>query len=381
MDRPLRGSFGQVTAVLALASLAVAGGVRSARALPAFTRSTGLACAGCHTDGARLNARGMRFLAQGYRWRGEGGVAARPSASVLGLAGLGVGDRDTRGVPDATPQRERASMLEAHVLGTAGRGWSWHLAQRVGTTAGTLETRIAELRYDLGDADAGWGVHAGRFEAGLPFLAQSRRPTLAPYRTAVSFMAEGVELSGSRGVWSGSAGVTEDHRTPAPGTRITGFGAHLQDPYFWIAAGGERLAIGGRMWFDREDSDLPFHTWLQHMQHEVAAHARLGRVELTPAYVLDRYDDRPAAELHDKHHMGMLEVAAPLDPSGRWWLAGRIEHEYRPLTPFTPSTTARRRRWTWRSSPVPRRGWRWSGHAAATTSADRAPSSSTRSCA
>jgi hypothetical protein len=111
---------------------------------------------------------------------------------------------------------------------------------------------------------------------------------------------------------------------------------HLQDTYAWLSRGFGAQQLGVRVWFDRQDSDLPFHTWLQHMQHEVAGCFTIRSLQVIPAYVLDRYDDRPAAELHDKHHDAMLEVVAPLDGARRWLLSGRYEHEYRTGTPYSP---------------------------------------------
>jgi hypothetical protein len=225
-------------------------------------------------------------------------------------------------------------VVELHAAGVSRDRWSWHVDQRVGTTSGTLETPTAWGQLDSRGPE-GVQVRAGRFETGLPFLAASRRTTLAPYLTPVSLDVGGVEMNGARDGWTVAAGLAENHRQLPGGPERMRLLTHLQDTYAWVAHGFAGQRIGARVWFDRQDSNLPFHTWLQHMQHEVAGCFTAGAVQVLPAYVLDRYDDRPAPELHDKHHMALLEVDAPLERDRRWWLSGRVEHEYRTLTPYT----------------------------------------------
>lgn len=313
----------------------------AAHALPLFTHDTGLGCADCHDPVPRLNATGLAFLARGYRMMAGHQVSAgraRPF-SVIASLGYGVIQHDTLGTdPDGRdttrPRRPHESELELHAAGASRDHWSWHVDQRVGTASGTLETSTAWGQLDATER-GGVQIRAGRFEAGLPFLAASRRVQLAPYLTPVSIDVRGVELNGSRDAWTYAAGLAENHRSLPGGGRSLRVLTHMQDSYAWVAREFAGQRVGARVWFDRQDSNLPFHTWLQHMQHEVAACFTAGAVQVVPAYVLDRYDDRPAAELHDKHHMALLEFTAPLERARHWWLSGRIEHEYRTLTPFS----------------------------------------------
>src|SRR5262249_100105 len=81
---------------------------------------------------------------------------------------------------------------------------------------------------------------------------------------------------------------------------------------------------------------LPIHTWLQHVQ--LAMGARLGpeRWSVTPAYVLDRFDDRPAAGVHEHHHGFVFETLGFPDRARLWAVTARYEHDYRVPNPTDP---------------------------------------------
>ena len=312
-------------------------------ALPLFSRRTGLGCDACHDATPRLNARGLEYLAHGYRFVSDPQPAHPRSVPVSAIAsvGYGVARLDSIDTPhvdrDGGDQRERESVVELHTAGSAHGRASWHLQERIGTRTGMLDTPSAWAQLDDLAPGAVLNLRAGRFTTGLPFLVESRRTTLSPYSTPVTLDVRGLELNGTTHAWTYAGGLVENHRAlpddESPAARAF---THLQDTYAWVsrALGAQRLGV--RVWFDRQDSDLPFHTWLQHMQHEVAGSFTIRSLQVIPAYVLDRYDDRPAAELHDKHHDAMLEVVAPVDRARRWLVSGRYEHEYRTGTPFSP---------------------------------------------
>jgi hypothetical protein len=316
---------------------------RPGRALPLFTRQTGLGCDHCHDATPHLNSRGLEYLAHGYRFVSEPLPAHIRTIPVSAVASVGLGfsrldsvdtphpDRDDLGA-----RRERESVVELHTAGAARRA-SWHLQERIGTRSGVLDTPSAWAQVNDLAAHAALNVRAGRFTTGLPFLVDSRRTTLAPYATPVTLDVRGLELNGTGAGWTYAGGLVENHRTlPGGQNPVTRAFTHLQDTYAWVSRGFGGQQLGVRVWFDRQDSDLSFHTWLQHMQHEVAGSFTIRSLQVIPAYVLDRYDDRPAAELHDKHHHAMLEVVAPLDGARRWLVSGRYEHEYRTGTPYSP---------------------------------------------
>jgi hypothetical protein len=90
------------------------------------------------------------------------------------------------------------------------------------------------------------------------------------------------------------------------------------------------------MLFDRQSSNLPYHTWLQHLQATAGGSITTGRTVAVAGYVFDRFDDRPAAGIHDRHQYYLLDVLRPLDRRQRWWVTARYEHEYRTQTVLTP---------------------------------------------
>ena len=65
--------------------------------------------------------------------------------------------------------------------------------------------------------------------------------------------------------------------------------------------------------------------------------ASLGtdRIRFEPAYVLDRFDDRPAAGIHRRHQYAVLQGLALLDGAGTTALSVRFEHDHVTATPFT----------------------------------------------
>ena len=89
------------------------------------------------------------------------------------------------------------------------------------------------------------------------------------------------------------------------------------------------------MLFDRQESNLPWLAWLQHLQAQASALLVVGRFELVPAYSFDRFDDRPAGGLHQRRQTALLEARAPLDHAQRWKLTAFAEHDYTTKTPYS----------------------------------------------
>ena len=83
-----------------------------------------------------------------------------------------------------------------------------------------------------------------------------------------------------------------------------------------------------RMLFDRQDSNLAYLAWLQHLQAQASALLACGRVELVPAYTFDRFDDRPGGGIHQRRQTALLEAHVPLDATERWKLTAFAEHDY-----------------------------------------------------
>jgi hypothetical protein len=260
------------------------------------------------------------------------------------LARVGFVFRSTDTLDVATARRGRHNVsgfgedaLELFSAGAIGEQTSFDLAGAIAADSGTFRTRRAFVRFgDLArPAGTRLDVSAGVFDAEWPFLSDARRTTFHHYLAPVSIAARGIELDGVRATWSGGAGLIDSGREPAndkPGLQTFN---RLEDTYLWTLAGCGPRAVAARVWFDRQDSNLPVHTWLQHVQAMAGASVVTGRFTIVPAYVQDRYDDRPTPGIHDKHHFMMLETLARLGSSDRWAATARYEHEYHTRTPVT----------------------------------------------
>ena len=131
-----------------------------------------------------------------------------------------------------------------------------------------------------------------------PYLALSQAARFQDYLTAESLPARGLELNGVMGGWTYGAGLIESRRAQYSAAAATRAFERLEDPYLWLARDLGAQRVGARMLFDRQDSNLPFHAWLQHLQAQASAVLAVRRLALVPAYTFDRFDDRPAAGLH-----------------------------------------------------------------------------------
>ena len=305
-----------------------------ARTLPLFARGGNNACADCHVAVPRLNARGMRFLQNGDRpLPPETPAPVRLEDWPVSVDGaLDYAVARTESQPGGASSRARigAGSFDRSGLALASAG---ALAPRVSYHADAVVLHgddfleRGRVHFQLDDL-AGHGalnLRVGRFDVDLPWLASSRRTTLRDYLAPVTLDARGLELNGATGAWAWGAGLIGSHRSHD----------RLEDTYLWVTRGTGEARVGARMLFDRQDSNLAFHTWLQHLEAEASACFVIGRVLLIPGYTVDRYDDRPAPELHERHQVGLVEVFTPLDERARWTLTARLEHRVRTATVYT----------------------------------------------
>ena len=213
---------------------------------------------------------------------------------------------------------------------------SFHFQDSLATDAGVVKPATAFVQFDDLMKHGVLNLKVGDFSVEFPYLADSRRTLMPRYLSPVSIPARGFELNGTRASWTCGAGLINSRRNEAndkPGTRTFN---RFEDTYFWIMRDLGRQVVGARMLFDRQDSNLPIHIWLQHLQVHGSALLDFGRLEVIPAYTFDRFDDRPAAGIHDKHQLALIEALALLDREGHWVLTARLEHEYRTGTDLTP---------------------------------------------
>ena len=316
--------------------------------LPTYSRSYGLPCRQCHGTFSGLNREGMRFLQSGHRLS-DAAAPSHPSLQHLSLSVVAdldqeFADADSAIGAGAVRGRDRASetrlgSLGVHAMGTwatwAGHG-SFHVEGRLPTRDGTLVANTAFAQADDLVRRGALNFKAGEYLVQGPYLALSRAARFQDYLTAESVPARGFELNGVSGTWTYGAGMLQSRRAQHTATAATPLFGRLEDPYLWLVRdlGGQR--VGARMLFDRQDSNLPFHAWLQHLQAQASAVLAFRRIALVPAYTFDRFDDRPAAGLHQRRQTALLEARLPLDVAQRWQLTAFAEHDYTTQTRYSP---------------------------------------------
>ena len=312
------------------------------RALPLFSRAYAVACSQCHLAGPRLNAFGMRFLQDGYRMRPAHGEPPAPlprnvPLSVVANAGISLEDVDRLGARRAETAEHpfRRNGVELEAAGNAGGRVTFHLDHGFGNRAGMLERGTGFVQLDDVLRRGALNLKVGAYDADVPYLSSDRRTTLHPYLSPVTLEARGVELNGSSSGLTYAAGLMASHREQDLARLGSSRLNRLEDTYVWLMEDLSGQKLAARMWFDRQDSNLPGHSWLQHLQAEFSSYLDWGRFAVIPAYIQDRFDDRPVFKIHDKRHRGLLEAIAALGPERRWMVTARYEHEYHTRTPFT----------------------------------------------
>ncbi len=334
----------RVIAVVGLAAVAASHALPPpASALPLFERSLGVECASCHDVVPHLNRGGAEFLQRGYRDdEGRGHPiwsAGTAPLSVVGYAGLAVqhtvgnGPGPREGFTTRSTSREE---FQLHGAGALTNTLSFHVEGGFGRVGGSIRSDVAFLQINDVLSRGRANLRIGAFGSEFPFLSDSRRTTLQAYRSPVTLDARGFELNGRSAGWVWATGLIESHRHDASPVNEDKLFKHLQDTYVAITFNHSSTWLAGRMLFDRQDSSLPTLTWMQHLQGTAAGSLAVGPIVVQPAYVFDRFDDRPAAGIHDRHQHYLLEALAPIGTSRRWWLTTRYEHEYRTKTVLSP---------------------------------------------
>jgi hypothetical protein len=315
----------------------------AARSLPLYTRETRLACSHCHVATSQLTAAGAAFERNGDRLGGDAATDGEsPVAvpfSVIATAGPNVIERQRVGA--SAPAAPRAHLLgdhvaELHTLLRPSPLLAFRFEAGVGEPDGRVESDLAYVRVDRPARRGDLDVVAGAFEADLPFLSNRHRTTLSTYLAPVSLDAKGFELEGRASAWAGGAGLISSQRALRDDADVPRALRRLEDTHLWVTYALPGATLGARMLADRQDSSLPSLTWMQHLQAEAGASFGSRRLTFVPAYVFDRFDDRPAAGIHLRHQYYLVEALAPLDAGRRWLLTTRYEHAYTTRTVLTP---------------------------------------------
>jgi len=316
---------------LALVRIAgVAGG------LPMFGGRSGAACSRCHGVTPELNDAGIAFQQRGYREPGEHAGLPRSlrdlPISVVGSAGAGISRPRTfvAGAPEhITTESVTGSSIALHAAGTLTGRLSYHFDLDTVHHEEEIVNHVAFAQFDDVLRNGGLNVRGGRFDAELPFLSSERRTTIRDYLSPVTFQARGFELNGAAAAWTYAAGLIESDRHVTGPNTTARIGDQIEDTYYRVTRDVGGNPVAAQMLFDKQDSDMITHTWLQHIQARLAAQLGPPRWTVTPSYILDRFDDRPAAGIHEHHHYFMLESVTQLDTRRLWSVTARGEYDYR----------------------------------------------------
>ena len=327
--RPLR-RVARLTVPLALGLLVA--GARRAPSLPLFASGADARCDGCHTVVPRLSPAGIAFEERGYR--GEGGAPAHAHAfSIVGGTGLALSHPRPRGAADlhVVPDGEGSGI---HAAGATGH-LTYHVNVAVARAEDEPQVRAAFAQLD-DLAGAPLDLRAGRFDAELPFLSRTGRTTLVPYLAPTSIDARGLELRGRPAGWTWATGLAFSDRRISGGVAPRRIAPPLEDTWLRMTRTIGGGSLGAQFFFDRQDSPLRTLSWVQHLRGTVAASVGGPRLTIVPAYVFDRFDDRPAAGIHERHQFVLLEAVGELDPRGRFSATVRWERDARTRNVIDP---------------------------------------------
>jgi hypothetical protein len=334
------------TALRVMAATAIVAGVmaRSAGALPMFTAGAESSCARCHDTMPHLNRAGCDYLRGGDRSAelasDHGSRAGTIPLSVIGVVGVsrspGMPGRSFIQGSELSPRDRVGGAVWGRTVMPLSSRIAFHGEAGFDRAGAALSSHEAFLEWDRRPGTPGWSARAGWFSVEAPFLSAWRRALVQPFTSPVGLEARGVGFGYAQGGWNASTGLIESHRQQTGRSIDDRVFEHLQDSFLAIGLDDGRQQWFARMLFDRQDSTLPTLTWMQHLQAMGAGQFHAGRLTLIPAYVFDRFDDRPAAGVHDRHQYYVLEAFAPLDRGRQWTLGARLEHEYRTRTRYSP---------------------------------------------
>ena len=351
---------------LAVAACALLLAPHAATALPLYSRALGVPCANCHDVVPHLNAAGLAFAQQGHLLAAHPAEGSESSNAVpfsaVGSAGLG----DTRTEPEHAADgagslhnttRSSFSSFELVAAGSPAPRLYAHLEAGLDREGPNIRRGDEFVQYGEAGTSGSIALKAGRFDAALPFLTNDPRLTVATYLTPVAFAARGFELDGSHAAWNAAAGLSLSDRSLAGGADPHAISPPLEDMYLQLGRRFGAQSLAAQMLFDRQDSHLATLSWLQHMRCQVAAQLAYPGVTFVPAYVFDRFDDRPMPGVHERHQYYMIEGIVPLLAS-RWVMTARYEHDYRTRNTYDPEDHRQQEvvQLTWQAIPNARLG-------------------------
>lgn len=330
-----------VVFAVAFAAAALAPG--AARALPRFAPE-GIACGACHAGPPVLDAAGERFLASGFREGGGEALAAHAARALPLSLGIETGWASVRtdtaatvtGARGARVERGmRAARIDLRSAGRAADDVAFDLDLRLDPDSARVTAPVAWVRLD-GGRGGRFAARAGRFEAGVPWLADARRASRAEYLAPVALDATGLDAAYASPRWTAAVGRVNSARTGGGASANAPVFDRMGDTYAVLTGDAHGRSAGLRVLFGRQDSGISWHDWLQHLQVQASARLGAGRWRCVPAWIFDRFDDRPSPGVHQHWQWVLFEASADFGAAREWQAYGRLEHGHRTPTGTVP---------------------------------------------
>jgi len=311
----------------------------SAGALPLFARRYAVPCTQCHFAFPRLNTFGMAFRQNGYRMAGEKGSSPWQSRefplSAVVQIGYGYTSVDSA---DSAGRRTRSALatfdqeaLEIHSAGTLGPRISHRVDANFDGAGGPLDAGMAFVQFDDVMRDGRLNIKVGIFDADIPYLADSRRVTLAEYLSPITLDGRGIELNGVQRAWVYALGVIDSERSHGkPGSRTLN---QLENPYAWIMGDFAGQLVTARVLLDRQDPRDTTQSAANHLQAELNAFFNCTRWIVIPGVTYEHFDQADLTQ-RDRRVTLLLEGHALLDKKRRVLATARYELRHSPRFTF-----------------------------------------------
>lgn len=310
-------------------------GMRKARALPLFARKYSVPCTQCHLAFPRLNAFGMAFRQNGYRMKGAKGETPWETKDVPLAFVTHVGYTQTvTDTADSAGRRARVVhgafdqlALELHSAGTIAHEVSERLDANFDGVGGPLTAGMAFVQFDDVVRDGRLNARAGIFDADIPYLADSRRTTIAGYLSPITLDGRGVELNGTQHGWTYALGVINSERTRGrPGE---GSLQQLENPYVWVMRDLKGQLLTARVVLDRQDPRDSTRTASSHVQAELNAYLNRSRWALIPGLTYEHFADAGLTQ-RDRSLTALLEGLVLFGQGQKFAATARYELRHSP---------------------------------------------------
>jgi hypothetical protein len=311
-------------------------------ALPLFARKYSVPCTTCHFAYPRLNKFGMDFRQRGYRMAGEKGESPWESKEVpLSLIGnvgytyqrVNALDSTSTTRSDYATSGYQQNAFELHSAGTLAPNATFHLDADFDGVGGALSGGMVYVQFDDLVRDGALNIKTGIFDADIPYLADSRKTTLAEYQTAVTLDGQGVELNGTRSGWTYAAGLINSARTIGkPDDKSLN---NMENTYLWLMRDVKGHEVTVRWYADHEDPRKPDARSSLHTQVDASAFLDIPHAQIIPGYTYEKFAD-PDAETPGERQTGMLEALVQFGGGAKWLATARYELQHASKTDFNP---------------------------------------------